>query len=72
MTKTKYNVTIKDDLCKGCELCIEFCKRGVLARSGDLNVQGYDYVRADETKECSGCQACTLVCPEVAIEVNGE
>ncbi|MBN1534120.1 MAG: 4Fe-4S binding protein [Spirochaetes bacterium] len=72
MTKTKCKVIINADLCKGCSLCVEHCKRGVLCMSGDLNVQGYNYAVADESKECTGCLVCTLVCPEVAIEVQSD
>jgi 2-oxoglutarate ferredoxin oxidoreductase subunit delta len=62
-------VVVKNDFCKGCGLCIEYCPKKVLQVSSHLNEMGYHYAEADETKKCSGCLVCTLVCPEVAIEV---
>jgi 2-oxoglutarate ferredoxin oxidoreductase subunit delta len=59
-------VLINKDRCKGCELCIEFCPRTVLARSTDLNAKGYHYpvVAKDE---CINCRLCVTVCPDYAI-----
>jgi|GEM_PF-1672793 len=59
-------VFIRRDHCKGCELCIEFCPKGVLARSKDFNRKGYHYpvvVNGD----CIHCRLCVTVCPEYAI-----
>lgn len=52
--------------CKGCELCIEFCPRSVLARSEDFNPKGYHYPVAS-SNGCINCRLCVTVCPEYAI-----
>ena len=59
-------VFITKDWCKGCDLCIEFCPKSVLARSTDFNVKGYHYpvVISDD---CINCRLCVTVCPEYAI-----
>ncbi len=72
MTKTKCRVVVKSEFCKGCNLCIEYCKRSALISSDDLNKAGYHYAKANEVNECNGCLICTIVCPEVAIEVYSE
>jgi len=72
MVKTRYTVVVNADYCKGCGLCIDYCKKGVLVESHELNVQGYHYATPDGEKDCTGCRVCTLVCPEVAIEVYSE
>jgi 2-oxoglutarate ferredoxin oxidoreductase subunit delta len=72
MSKAKCKVVVNSEGCKGCNLCITFCKRGVLKSSEDLNRQGYHYAMPGEENECNGCMICTLVCPEVVIEVYGE
>ncbi|HNU92581.1 MAG TPA: ferredoxin family protein [Spirochaetota bacterium] len=72
MARKKHRVVVKSELCKGCDLCIVYCKKGVLASSEDLNKAGYHYASPDDSKECTGCMVCVLVCPEVAIEVYGE
>lgn len=55
--------------CKGCGYCIEFCPKGVLTESQDINPKGYHYAIVAEKKgiECIHCQFCNLVCPEMAI-----
>ncbi len=59
-------VFIKKDHCKGCELCIEFCPKSVLARSKGFNPKGYHYPVV--TKDgCINCRLCVTVCPEYAI-----
>ncbi|HNV48216.1 MAG TPA: ferredoxin family protein [Spirochaetota bacterium] len=72
MGKKAHTVIVRSDLCKGCELCIHFCKRSVLRFSPEFNIQGYHFAEADPAAECNGCMVCTSVCPEVAIEVHYE
>lgn len=72
MTKKKNRVVIKNDMCKGCSLCIHYCKKEVLRFSENFNKQGYHYAEPLADKECIGCMVCSLVCPEVAIEVYDE
>jgi len=72
MGKKKYKVVVKSDFCKGCELCVHFCKSNVLHFSKNFNKQGYHYAEPAADKECTGCMVCTIVCPEVAIEVYDE
>ena len=59
-------VFIKKEQCKGCELCIEFCPRGVLARSKAFNAKGYHYPMVTNA-DCINCRLCVTVCPEYAI-----
>jgi 2-oxoglutarate ferredoxin oxidoreductase subunit delta len=72
MAKKKSRVVVKDDMCKGCGLCIHYCKNEVLGFSENFNKQGYHYASPLADKECIGCLVCSLVCPEVAIEVYDE
>jgi 2-oxoglutarate ferredoxin oxidoreductase subunit delta len=59
-------VFIRKNHCKGCELCIEFCPRSVLARSKDFNPKGYHYPVVTNDN-CINCRLCVTVCPEYAI-----
>jgi len=71
-TNKKFSIKVDAERCKGCNLCIEFCKKSVLKVSDNLNKMGYHYAEPDSSKECSGCMVCTMVCPDLAIEVYGE
>ena len=72
---TKASVTMKgyieidQELCKGCQICISFCPKGLISVSNMLNASGYSTVVFNDNGECSGCAICALVCSEVAIEV---
>ena len=65
----KGSIEISRELCKGCELCIFFCPKGIISLSDELNASGYLPATFKDNGECTGCAVCALVCPEVAIEV---
>ena len=69
-TKTKALVKIDQELCKGCEYCIEFCPRDVLGMSRAVNLRGLHFAVPVEGKTCNGCAICARVCPDTAIEVH--
>ncbi|MBE9508649.1 MAG: 4Fe-4S binding protein [Chloroflexi bacterium] len=61
--------------CKGCGWCIEFCPRGVLEVSDQINTKGYHPPVAVRAEDCLSCGLCELLCPEFAIyvvETEGE
>ena len=60
---------IREDFCKGCGLCIGVCRQGVLSLDDRLNAKGYNYVEAAAPEKCVACRACTVMCPEGAIEL---
>jgi 2-oxoglutarate ferredoxin oxidoreductase subunit delta len=62
-------VIIDAERCKSCLLCVEFCPRGALAPSDEVNSKGYHPVRCTNQDECTGCAICALMCPDVCIEV---
>ncbi|MFH1700912.1 MAG: 4Fe-4S dicluster domain-containing protein [Candidatus Zixiibacteriota bacterium] len=60
-------VEINEDLCKGCDICIEFCPTDVFDKSNKLNRRGYYLPVIVNMKACTGCRLCDLMCPEFAI-----
>ena len=62
-------ISIDQERCKGCELCIEFCPKKAIYLSDRLNLKGYFVAAFDDGKECTGCATCAVMCPDVAIEV---
>ncbi|MDD5454370.1 MAG: 4Fe-4S binding protein [Candidatus Ratteibacteria bacterium] len=62
-------VKIKEERCKGCQICINFCPKGVLKASQKLNKKGFHTVEVAHEEKCSGCGICFLVCPDTAIEI---
>jgi 2-oxoglutarate ferredoxin oxidoreductase subunit delta len=55
--------------CKGCELCVRYCPRDVLALSDRTNEKGYHFPRAVQPEQCVACRLCELMCPEFCIYV---
>lgn len=64
-------IVIDGERCKGCELCREFCPKGLIEMSDTFNSRGFQPAkpREDHGERCNGCLACAQMCPEVAIEV---
>ncbi len=65
--KAKGTVYIKDELCKGCGFCIEFCPLHILAFSEKFNAKGYHPPELIDDDRCSGCDICGMYCPDFAI-----
>ena len=65
----KGSITIDQERCKGCSLCIEFCPKQAIVLSNKLNLKGYFVAAPREDNGCNGCATCVLMCPEIAIEV---
>ena len=63
-------VTINNDICKGCGLCVYACPKKILELSGELNVKGYHPVRVTDPEKCIGCAACAIMCPDCVLEVD--
>ena len=65
---TRGTVVIDVEACKGCDLCIDACKPGVLAMTvHDRNGRGYLYPQL--LPGCTACQACAQICPDFVFQV---
>ncbi len=62
-------IEIDQELCKGCEICMEFCPKDAISPFDKLNANGYLPASYNDNGKCTGCAICAIVCPEVAIEV---
>jgi len=60
-------ITIIENRCKGCGLCVEFCPKDVLSMSDGFNQKGYHPPFVEESSACVGCHFCEEVCPEFAV-----
>ena len=64
-------ITVKADTCKGCELCVKACPKGIIALAMDkINAKGYHPAQLIDEEKCIGCTACAIMCPDVAIIVE--
>ncbi len=67
MSRARATVTIDEDSCKQCDLCIPVCPVHVLHISERFNSKGLHPVEL--IGECVGCELCYLVCPDFVFEV---
>jgi 2-oxoglutarate ferredoxin oxidoreductase subunit delta len=65
---TRGTVVIDVDACKGCDLCIDACKPGVLRMTTTtFNVHGFRY--PELLPGCTACKACSQICPDFVFQV---
>ena len=61
---------VREDRCKGCELCVSVCPRQILVMSEDINQKGFRFAVITDATKCIGCAFCARMCPDVAIEIR--
>ena len=64
-------LTFKEELCKGCGLCVNACPKKILALSTTrLNHKGHAPVEILNQDDCIGCAFCATMCPDCVITVE--
>jgi 2-oxoglutarate ferredoxin oxidoreductase subunit delta len=63
-------ITIDEEYCKGCTLCISFCPQKIIRTAGSISKKGYHPAELfDPEGKCTGCTLCAIMCPDAAITV---
>jgi 2-oxoglutarate ferredoxin oxidoreductase subunit delta len=62
-------LVVREDRCKSCGICVEFCPEKCLKIGQQLNAQGYRPVGLADPDACKACAICAKMCPDVVIEV---
>lgn len=64
-------LTFTDELCKGCNLCPQFCPVDILYLDKDrMNAHGYNLISVTDMDKCIACSQCALICPDSVIKVE--
>lgn len=63
-------ITIREERCKGCGLCVLSCPKKLLEISDKSNKNGYFVVKIDDMDACVGCASCAVMCPDCVITVE--
>ncbi len=65
-TKEVARITIDQEKCNGCGLCVEVCNDfSIIMKDGKAHVSGTSFFG------CIGCGHCMAICPKDAITING-
>ena len=62
-------VTVNQEKCKGCLLCVHVCPKGSLVKEKQLNKRGAHPVKFIDKGDCLGCAMCAIICPDCCITV---
>jgi 2-oxoglutarate ferredoxin oxidoreductase subunit delta len=62
-------IEVKEDWCKGCNICIKKCPVDALEESDKLTKKGIRPPKLNEVNECNYCRYCELICPDFALTV---
>jgi len=66
-------VTIDENICKGCSLCIVTCPKKIMILNREkLGPKGYNPAALTDIGACTACAMCAIICPESAIKVEKE
>ena len=64
-------VTIDQEICKGCGLCVPACPRHIVALEADrVNSVGYHTAAVTDLAQCIACGSCARMCHDSAITVE--
>ena len=66
-------VTIDENRCKGCGLCVRACPKKIMQLSKTkLNEKGYHPAECIDQAACIACASCAWTCPDAVITVEKE
>lgn len=64
-------VTINEERCKGCGLCVRACPKKIVQLSKTkLNSKGYHPAEVTDMGACTACASCARTCPDAVITIE--
>ena len=69
-TKARLTVTVNEEFCKGCGLCVSVCPRHALALAGRIDAHGFHPAHLEDQEGFTGCGQCALLCPDACFTIT--
>lgn len=63
------SVIFREERCKGCGLCVQFCPKKIVVLGSHFNSLGFHPAMVANGAQCIGCAVCAWMCPDLVIEV---
>ena len=64
-------LTFREEICKGCGLCVDACPKHLLVLAKDkINKKGHHPAEITDMAACVACASCALMCPDCIITVE--
>lgn len=60
----RYHISIRDEWCKGCDICSRVCPEYCLLLDAD------GALMVSDADACTGCRLCEILCPDFAISIR--
>jgi 2-oxoglutarate ferredoxin oxidoreductase subunit delta len=68
-TKPRITVIIDEEMCKGCELCVNACPQQAMGLAKHINTRGFHPAAVLDPDKCTGCAQCAIMCPDACIKI---
>jgi len=62
-------LTVDEEFCKGCGLCVRVCPRHALEQIAGINSRGFHPAALVRPEDCTACAQCALMCPDACITI---
>jgi len=66
--KSRYQAVVDNDLCNGCQICVDRCQFGAIAMKKERPSEKHEAVVDPE--KCYGCGLCVVKCPTEALSIK--
>jgi 2-oxoglutarate ferredoxin oxidoreductase subunit delta len=68
-TKARITIVVKEELCKGCGLCVAFCPKQAMALAAHIDSRGFHLAHLARPEDCTGCAQCAIMCPDSCLRI---
>ncbi|MFB3881357.1 MAG: ferredoxin family protein [Armatimonadota bacterium] len=68
-TKSRVLLSIDEENCKGCGLCVQVCPRKAMGFAIHINSRGFHPACLRDADGCTGCAQCAIMCPDACVKI---
>lgn len=68
--KLRVTITVNEEFCKGCALCVEICPQDALDLAEGMNSRGIHPALLARPDDCTGCTQCAVMCPDACLRIE--